>query len=813
MRTKKWFAALLAVVMVIAMLPAAAFAAGTEESGSLVSAQLPAVSDWTKDRAEPASWEETGADGAAGSGYITTAVTEQQASNSWYDWQGRSAVTKADFTNYWVVETQLVVTDAMMQTNTDNAAENQGIRSSLWIKVDGDTTNGDANLDWSILQFCNNGSNVTWQWWDGQDTGNWVDISGVTPVAGTHSLKTVFDNGTIYQYIDGTQVNQYELGDSYGYGEISAPSGVIIQNRTLGESYATTWKIPSVQYAEGYDYDTIFVGGEDSNYSDLATAVAAADNGATVVLGKDVTLTSPVEVAAGADIVIDGNGHTVTLGYAGAAFNNSTSVEGLKAGTNLTVNGVDFVGHTEGQADHAVIVGAQGDVNVTLSGCSFTNMYDAVYCNQVTDSAAKESTITIEYCDFSNVAYYYGVDDGATTGGRTDMHTFVLTDNTGDQLTAETFAVATVNGVGYTDLSAAVAAAGEGDTVTLLKDVALDSKLDLNVKDLVLDLNNHEITASEQFVYNQSNPNGCHLVDVLADGVTIENGSLVATDGNKHTLNIYNANGVVLNNLTVDHTNGVTGAPIVINNASVTVKGDLNLVVGEHSWYGINVDPKNGQASLVFADGSHVSMTGNDKLPVIKLDGEQSDITISGTQGAGLDDNGNGIYGLHTHVFDGEWSYDENGHWQTCVCGETSTPAAHTYGDWIVDKAATATEAGSQHHVCTVCGYEESQVIPATGETGGNTGDSGNTGNTGDNTGSSTGDNTGNGNTSSSTSNTNNATSNNTNSSTNNGPKTGDNSNITFVVGALLIACCVVVGILVYNSKIKAAYHGKHSDR
>ena len=43
-------------------------------------------------------------------------------------------------------------------------------------------------------------------------------------------------------------------------------------------------------------------------------------------------------------------------------------------------------------------------------------------------------------------------------------------------------------------------------------------------------------------------------------------------------------------------------------------------------------------------------MTGNDKLPVIKLDGEQSDITISGTQGAGLDDNGNGIYLSLIHI-------------------------------------------------------------------------------------------------------------------------------------------------------------------
>lgn len=789
MRTKKWLAALFAVVMVIAMLPAAALA-GNEGSGEIVSAQLPAVSEWTKDRTEPLSWDETGADGGAGTGYITTAVTEQQASNSWYDWQGRSAATKADFTNYWVVETELVVTDAMMQTDSDAADEHQGIRASLWIKVDGDTTHGDANLDWSILQFYNDGSKIAWQWWDGAGTGNWVDISGVTPVAGTHSLKTVFDNGTIYQYIDGQQVNSYELGDAYGYGAISAPSGVVIQNRTFGKTYATTWKVPTVQYAEGYDYNTIFVGGEDSNYSDLATAVAAADNGATVVLGKDVTLTSPVEVAAGADVVIEGNGHSVTLGYAGAAFNNSASVEGLKEGTSLTVNGVDFFGHTSGQADHAVVVGTQGGVTVTLSGCSFTNMYDAVYCNFVSDPAADMSTITIENSTFSNVANYYGVDDGYTTDGRTDKHTFVLSGNTGDA-GIETFAVATVNGVGYTDLSAAVAAAGEGDTVKLLKDAKLDAMLDITTSDIIIDLNGNTITASDSFTGTYDNDK--HLIQVNgAENVTIANGSIVTTDANKHGVNLYEATGVVLKDLTINHTNAMKGAPLVLNNSSATVEGKLDLVVGEHSWYGINIDPKDGQASLTFADGSHVSMTGNDKLQVIQLDGEQANITITGAEDAGLDNNGDGTYGPHTHVYDSsKWMNDETNHWHECSCGEKADVAAHTLV-WVTDKEATATQAGSKHQECSVCGYKLAAVeIPATGDNSGNTGDNGNAGNTGDN------GNTGN-------------TGNNTNNATNNGPKTGDNSNITFAVIAMLVACCGVVAILVYNGKIKAAYHGKH---
>ena len=41
---------------------------------------------------------------------------------------------------------------------------------------------------------------------------------------------------------------------------------------------------------------------------------------------------------------------------------------------------------------------------------------------------------------------------------------------------------------------------------------------------------------------------------------------------------------------------------------------------------------------------------------------------------------------------------------------------AHSYGDWIVVKAATETETGLKSHTCTVCGYNETAVIPATGK-------------------------------------------------------------------------------------------------
>ena len=61
---------------------------------------------------------------------------------------------------------------------------------------------------------------------------------------------------------------------------------------------------------------------------------------------------------------------------------------------------------------------------------------------------------------------------------------------------------------------------------------------------------------------------------------------------------------------------------------------------------------------------------------------------------------------LTEHTADGTgWHSDETNHWNTCECGEKLNEVAHTF-KWVTDKEATATEAGSKHGECTVCGYE-----------------------------------------------------------------------------------------------------------
>ena len=77
-----------------------------------------------------------------------------------------------------------------------------------------------------------------------------------------------------------------------------------------------------------------------------------------------------------------------------------------------------------------------------------------------------------------------------------------------------------------------------------------------------------------------------------------------------------------------------------------------------------------------------------------------------------------GIIPAAGHKAGTEWKSDGTNHWNKCVgCGEKMNEAAHDF-EWVIDKEATATEAGSRHEQCKICGYEKAAVeIPATGTT------------------------------------------------------------------------------------------------
>lgn len=91
------------------------------------------------------------------------------------------------------------------------------------------------------------------------------------------------------------------------------------------------------------------------------------------------------------------------------------------------------------------------------------------------------------------------------------------------------------------------------------------------------------------------------------------------------------------------------------------------------------------------------------------------------------------------HHWSADWDHDETYHWHNCTdanCTITSNSQkdgydAHTFGSWVIDTAATSSQAGSRHRDCTFCGYRQTESIPATGsssssgESGGSSSSSG----------------------------------------------------------------------------------------
>lgn len=235
------------------------------------------IGQWSKDRTEPKSWEES-------EGWITLTTTAQQNSNSWYDWQGRGAVTNVGPTDMWKVETQVELTDELLNGT--------GVRTSLWVQVDG--VNGTPNtqnnvLDWAILQYNNDPSThfKGWESWD-STKGTWEPISDVSVEKGNYTLKMLYDKGKLSQYINGKLARAYNIEVDEGFGGVSTPSCLIIQSRTFGQEYTAKWKVPTVKYIKKYPAGTKFI----SNEAELTAAINAQAEGQTWVL-KNGTYNTP----------------------------------------------------------------------------------------------------------------------------------------------------------------------------------------------------------------------------------------------------------------------------------------------------------------------------------------------------------------------------------------------------------------------------------------------------------------------------------------------------------------------------------------
>lgn len=228
------------------------------------------------------------------------------------------------------------------------------------------------------------------------------------------------------------------------------------------------------------------------------------------------------------------------------------------------------------------------------------------------------------------------------------------------------------------------AVAFENANIVLDNDIELTSNLAVAANGVTINGNGHKIFATGSFAKTGASSTDS-LVTVTGSDLTLKNITLQTGENNAHALNLFQAQGVVLDNVTLDHTTAYKGAPLVVASSEVTAQNGLKVIAGAASWYGINLDngtaSNQGSASLTFADENvtFVDNSGKD-LPFIKMD-TNPDVTDSNT----VVNPGNA-----------DLIVDENGNY--VVCDHSKTEIRN-------NKDATPDSEGyTGDTYCTICG-------------------------------------------------------------------------------------------------------------
>ena len=194
---------------------------------------------------------------------------------------------------------------------------------------------------------------------------------------------------------------------------------------------------------------------------------------------------------------------------------------------------------------------------------------------------------------------------------------------------------ALLNGVQYETLKAAIAAATNGDVITLLNDVILDGANKQNTeglltitKDITLNGNGKTIKAENVTVTGESSgPSMINIqesANVIVQNLIIdgEGGGEGSAGNTKHGLNVYgDETNVTVTDVIIRNGNGYG---IVVNGAQATING---LMTSNNGWGGVNVDSKSGEASLVIENAS-ISEENSVKIENSATDGTTANPSV-----------------------------------------------------------------------------------------------------------------------------------------------------------------------------------------
>lgn len=437
-------------------------------------------------------------------------------------------------------------------------------------------------------------------------------------------------------------------------GTVNDTEGTDVTEETPVADEALTETVPVSEPAPAAEPGEDVRTGEITDQDSLEAAIAAAEVGALIDLREqEITLNQPltvnksVTIANGTLTSAEGvSGNLVTLQpdinvtLTNMTINTAASNRhALHAwGTNLTVNGLTINHNADGAPiviNNDAIAVFKGDINLSLGDASWYAInLDRAFANfveaslNVTGVKDTKSVVCLDNTD--------GDQTRAVGVNLTEVHTTTDGGNKKPQIAY----VADENLPEFVEQK--TAAGADIERITLNSDVKLSAPLYLKAGMDVWGKNTYSFIGTPEL----GNKN---VVTVMADGVSLRNVTIKTDAANKSALHIYKSS-ATLTNVTLDNTNTVGGAGMVVNAGTATVYGNLNILLGEKSWGGINIDTSYGNAGVTFADGSHVSVssTKEDVQDAIYVDEDDkangNTATVEGAEAAGLVQDADGNF-------------------------------------------------------------------------------------------------------------------------------------------------------------------------
>ena len=309
-------------------------------------------------------------------------------------------------------------------------------------------------------------------------------------------------------------------------------------------------------------------------------------------------------------------------------------------------------------------------------------------------------------------------DHVLTLTGNTD-ETYHLQGNGGSNITKITTAnklVVTLDGItlnGYLDITNTGTLVLKEQTInTIVQTDILFGAVNFGTGGTINGGGRLNVTARQTAIGSAAIPLIIENVEIYAtssesNGMTpmslqVHNNAIIHAKGKKEGIGCYvtqidGDNAVVI---AEGETSGIRAMGLLVKNGSLTASSS--------NGFGINITQSglefSGLQSVIKASGklgaSNIKPTVlSDGITAIDGDWDSKDIEVSWK---------------HVHSANTDWLTDADNHWHTCISEDDAVleKAAHTYGEWVIDQAATESAEGSKHRACTICGHDETLVIP-----------------------------------------------------------------------------------------------------